>query len=186
VDLYFWSVSREFLSTELKLIHYPKFFILALAVLCCISGCSVTAPIQPARSSKSAFEGAVFKGETATVSTGTPGAEAYRVFNQAASGFVSVQSVRDDVEQRAKDFCERKGEAMESLSETTSKPPYILGNFPRVEIVFDCVGKPVLLAPSMGDDPKYTRLINLKKLLDGGVITQSEFDREKAKILSQP
>jgi hypothetical protein len=36
------------------------------------------------------------------------------------------------------------------------------------------------------EDPKYTKLVNLKKLLDGGVITQEEFDREKSKILNQP
>jgi hypothetical protein len=37
----------------------------------------------------------------------------------------------------------RKGKAMESISETTATPPYILGNFPRIEIVFDCIDKPV-------------------------------------------
>jgi len=60
----------------------------AAVFTCLIAGCSVTSPIQPASSSKSAFEGAVYKGETVTVSAGTPGTEAYRVFNQGASGFV--------------------------------------------------------------------------------------------------
>lgn len=73
---------------------------------------------------------------------------------------------------------------MESVQETTASPPYILANFPRIEIVFDCVQSP--LAHQTGDDPKYAKLMNLKKLLDGGVITQAEFDSEKAKILSQP
>jgi len=108
------------------------------------------------------------------------------VFIQAATGFVSIQSVRDDAEQRAKEFCDRKGKVMESLSETTAKPPYILGNFPRVEIVFDCIEKPPSSTTTAGDDAKYTKLVNLKKLLDSGAITQEEFDREKAKILSQP
>jgi hypothetical protein len=61
-----------------------------------------------------------------------------------------------------------------------------LGNWPRVEIVFDCV---LVLPPAASapiDDPKYSKLVNLKKLLDSGVITQAEFDQEKAKILSQP
>lgn len=75
---------------------------------------------------------------------------------------------------------------MESVIETTSDPPYILGNFPRIEIVFDCIDKPSALPAAANDDPKYTKLVNLKKLLDTGVITQAEFDREKAKILSQP
>jgi hypothetical protein len=149
-------------------------------------GCAVTAPIQPASSSRSAFSDAVYKGETVTTGSGGPGNEAYRVFIQGATGFVSIQSVRDDAEQRAKEFCGRKGREMESLSETTAKPPYILGNFPRVEIVFDCVSVPAAASTVAGDDPKYTKLMNLKKLLDGGVLTQEEFDREKAKLLSQP
>jgi hypothetical protein len=121
-----------------------------------------------------------------TISAGTPGSETYRVFNQAATGFTSLQSVREDTEQRATAFCDRKGKVMESVRETTSTPPYILGNFPRIEIVFDCVEKPTFTASSTGEDPKYTKLVNLKKLLDGGIITQAEFDREKAKILGQP
>ncbi len=75
---------------------------------------------------------------------------------------------------------------MESIREQTATPPYILGNFPRVEIVFDCIDRPMAVGPATGDDPKYTKLVNLKKLLDAGVITQDEFDREKAKILNQP
>jgi Short C-terminal domain len=157
-----------------------------LAMIVVIAGCAVSAPIQPVSTSKSAFDGAVYKGQTVTVSAGTSGQEAYRVFIQGATGFVSIQSVRDDAEQRAKDFCDRKGKAFESLTETTAVPPYILGNYPRVEIVFDCVEHPVSLAPSAVDDPKYNKLVNLKKLLDSGVITQEEFNREKAKILAQP
>jgi hypothetical protein len=84
----------------------------------------------------------------------------------------------------AKEFCDRKGKVMEWLTERTANPPYILGNFPRIEIVFDCIEKP-LSSPTV-DDPKYTKLVNLKRLLDNGVITQAEFDKEKANILSQP
>ena len=163
-----------------------SFVALSAALSYFLSGCSATPPIQPASSSKSAFAGAVYKGKTVTVSAGTPGNEAYRVFNEGATGFVSISSVRDAAETRANYFCYRKGKAMESLQETTAQPPYILGNFPRVEIVFDCIANPALLTQSAADDPKYTKLVNLKKLLDGGVINQDEFDREKAKILSQP
>jgi len=87
---------------------------------------------------------------------------------------------------RAKEFCGRKKQTMESLVETTAKPPYILGNFPRVEIVFDCVAVPDAQPAFAGDDSRYMKLMNLKKLLDGGIITQDEFNQEKAKILAQP
>jgi hypothetical protein len=75
---------------------------------------------------------------------------------------------------------------MESLTETNADPPFILGNFPRIEIVFDCVAKSDPAAPAVVTDPGYAKLIELKKLLDASVITQAEYDAEKAKILSQP
>jgi len=159
----------------------------ALAVTAIIlSGCADTSTIQPAGSSKSQFEDAVYGGESVTISSTTPGSEEYRVFHQGATGFVSVQSVRASAEQRATEFCDRRGKAMKPLRETTSKPPHILGNFPRVELIFGCVDKPPSVGSPAGDDPKYTKLVNLKKLLDSGVLTPEEFEREKAKILSQP
>jgi hypothetical protein len=88
-----------------------------------LAACAETSPIQPASSSKSHFEGAVYKGESVATGSGVPGNEAYRVFVQGAMGFVSIQSVRDDAEQRAHEFCGRKGEVMQSLSETTAKTP---------------------------------------------------------------
>lgn len=162
-----------------------RWLLLGALYVCWLAGCAVTAPIQPAASSKSGFDGAVYKGTEIKVHEATLGREAYRVFQQGATGFVSIQSVRDDAEQRATEFCKRKtGGVMESLQETTANPPFILGNFPRVEIVFECVPN-VGSAAAVGDDPKYTKLVNLKKLLDSGVITQAEFDAEKAKILNQ-
>jgi hypothetical protein len=149
-------------------------------------GCEVTGPIQPAESTKSAFDAAVYKGTTVTVKPAPAGAETYRVFIKGATGFVSMSSVRSDAEQRATEFCDRRGKEMESLTETTSNPPYILGNFPRIEIVFHCIAKSAPLVLPAVTDPKYTKLIDLKKLLDSGVVTQAEFDSEKAKILSQP
>jgi hypothetical protein len=150
-----------------------------------LSACAVTSPIQPADTSKSAFADAVYKGHTTNIKPETPGNPAYRAFIQGATGFVSMDSVRDDAEERAKEFCDRKGKVMESLTETTATPPYILGNFPRIEIVFDCVAKPATATAVSGDD-KYTKLAKLKQLLDSGAITQDEFNREKEKILAEP
>ena len=127
----------------------------ASAPLCGLTGCSVTSPIQPARSSKSAFDGTVYRGETITLYAGTAGNEAYRVFKQGAAGLVSLQSVLGDAEQRAKEFCERKGELMEPIRETTATHWYILGSAPRAEIVFECVDKPTPPMPSTADDSRY-------------------------------
>ncbi len=149
-------------------------------------GCADTSPIQPASAGKSGFDGAVYAGESVTINPSSAEVEEYRVFHQGATGFVSVQSVREDAEQRANAFCDRKGKTFKPLRETTSKPPHILGNYPRIEIVFGCVDKPNPSAAPPSTDTKYTKLVNLKKLLDTGVITQQEFDREKTKVLSEP
>lgn len=152
-----------------------------------LTGCADTSPIRPAASSKSEFDSAVYQGESVNISSSTTGSEEFRVFHQGATGFVSVQSVRASAEQRATEFCDRQGKVMKPLRETASKPPHILGNFPRIEIIFGCVDKPTAVVVPASDDPKYTKkLVNLKKLLDSGVLSQQEFEREKAKLLSQP
>jgi hypothetical protein len=158
----------------------------AISISLVLIACATASPIEPVATSKSHFDGAVFDGESVTISDPTPGSEAYRVFHHAASGFVSVQSVRVSAEKRATEFCDRDGKAMKALSETTSQPPHILGNFPRIEIVFECVDRSTSVAGPASEDTKYTRLVNLKKLLDSGVLSQEEFDREKAKVLSEP
>jgi hypothetical protein len=73
---------------------------------------------------------------------------------------------------------------MKAVTEQVSSSPHILGNFPRAEIVFVCTEVPSGSRPADTQDP-YERLRRLKELLDAGVITQQEFDREKAELLAQ-
>lgn len=72
------------------------------------------------------------------------------------------------------------------FSRDNRKTPVHPWEFPRVEIVFDCVAVPDAQPAFAGDDSRFIQLTNLKKLLDGGIITQDEFNQEKAKILAQP
>ena len=160
--------------------------VLAALASIVLVGCADSPAIQPAGSSTSKFARSAYHGETVTVRSTPPGVEEYRVFQEGSSGFVSIQSVRAGAEQRATAFCDGTGKTMLSLRETTATPPYILGNFPRVEIIFGCVDKVSAASVAAGDDPKYTKLVKLKKLLDDKVITQQEFDAEKAKILNAP
>jgi hypothetical protein len=48
------------------------------------------------------------------------------VFQEGSTGFVSIQSVRSDAEQRATAFCDGTGKVKLSPWETTANPPYIL------------------------------------------------------------
>lgn len=75
---------------------------------------------------------------------------------------------------------------MNALQETTSRPPHILGNFPRAELVFECAAKAAPTGTPQAEDVRFTKLSNLKKLLDSGTLTQAEFEQEKKRVLSQP
>jgi hypothetical protein len=147
-----------------------------------MGGCSTASTIQKASTSKSAFDGAVFDGEVVIVSDDIPDDDAYRIFHQAATGYVSIQSIRVSSEKRANQFCEKDGKVMRVLREHTSTPPHILGNFPRIELVFACV-EPAEVHTSTGGYDKYEQLRKLKSLLDDGVITEEEFGIEKKKLL---
>ena len=71
------------------------------------------------------------------------------------------------------------------VSEHTAEPPYVLGNFPRIEIIFVCQDRgkeDQVEKPNKSD--LYTELKNLKDLKDSGILTQEEFDMQKKKILS--
>jgi hypothetical protein len=74
---------------------------------------------------------------------------------------------------------------MHGLEERASTPPYILGTFPKLELMFECVDKPDSAQPS-SSSAKYERIEKLKRLFDSGALTQEEFSREKAKVLAEP
>lgn len=168
---------------------FSRFTMLALTLV--FVGCAASTTIQPASRTGSYFDGAAFPGQLTVVSEDDDGLERYRVFEKGATGFVPLDAVREGAEQRANAFCEKQGLYAKTITEQTSKPPHILGNFPRVELVFVCAPRvapqaAVAAAPASFEDQKYIRLTNLKKLLDQGVISQEEFEKEKAKILSEP
>ena len=158
----------------------PIIRLIALSVIP-LAGCSSAGSIQSTASSDSEFEGAVFDGELTVVNEPTPGIESHRIFHQAATGFVSVQSIRQTAEKRVDDFCARENKSVRVLSERTSKPPHILGNFPRIEIIFECTES----INSASRSSKYDNLAKLKELLDSGAITESEYETEKAELLQK-
>ena len=157
----------------------------ALTVALLVAGCANTTSVQLASVGKSEFEDAVYSGQVVDIEAPIAGVDKYRVYKQGGSGFVSVRNVREGVEEIANGFCNRKGKAMHAVTEITSKPPHILGNFPRVELIFQCIERQDSKAAT-GDSGKYEKLASLKKLLDNGTLTQREFDAEKAKLLATP
>ncbi len=115
------------------------FSLLITSAVLLISGCAATGQILPAKDSVSGFDGAVYGGQTVEINKATAGSTEYRIFNQGATGFVSVEANRADAEDRATQFCKGSGKQYRLLRQTTSVPPHILGNFPRAELVFECI-----------------------------------------------
>lgn len=161
---------------------FPHGRFLACITSCVLIACSTASPIAPATQGKSGFDGAVYAGET-TVFEESQGREEFRVFHQAATGFVSVESVRQSATKRADDFCRNRGQQKLIFRETTSTPPHILGNFPRIELIFGCRAGG---SPTEDKQARYEAIAKLKGLLDANAITQDEYNREKAKVLGTP
>jgi hypothetical protein len=147
-----------------------------------VNGCAENSAVLRAKDNKSFFDDAVFKGESTVLGEDTTGSEQYRVFQQAATGFISVETCREEVELKAFRHCENMGKSLKKLQERMSVPPHILGNFPRAELLFVCLPKP---NSASFEDQIFIKLTNLKKLLDNGTISKDEFEQEKAKILKQ-
>lgn len=150
------------------------------------SACSSMSPIQKESESSSHFDGAVYEGKDFYISDEEIQGERYRIFHQASTGFSGTSGIRRSATKRANDFCRKQAhnKKMLTVSEHTAAPPYIFGNFPRIEIIFVCVDKEeTLTAIAVAD--KYDRLTKIKDLLDSGVLNQKEFEIEKKKILAE-
>ncbi|MBH0197201.1 MAG: SHOCT domain-containing protein [Cyanobacteria bacterium] len=74
---------------------------------------------------------------------------------------------------------------MVTVSEHTAAPPYIFGNFPRIEIVFVCVDDSAAQNSVRAATDKYDRIVKIKELHDSGALTKDEFEAEKKKILAE-
>jgi hypothetical protein len=110
---------------------------LLAAALAFSSGCAYETPVQRYSESRSKF-----RKPPELMSHNYPDRDVYRIFQQGATGFTPLAAIREDLEQQAERFCARQGKGMMVLGANYSKPPYILGNFPRMELIFAAVEKP--------------------------------------------
>jgi len=125
----------------------------------------------------------------------------FKVYRQASTGFWSAYAIKCRTLSEANQFCVDQGKSLKVLLFNEHQPPYILGNFPRAEVQFTCLeandpelkkGEFVTLQQlaqgikTEGDD-NYAlgaKLKTLNKLLSDGLITKSEFDEQKKKLLN--
>lgn len=149
-----------------------------------LAGCAVSSTIERAETGKSEFDGAVYGGKTSSINAELPGVPKHRIFHQGSTGFISVETIRNSALKRIDAFCDRSGTDSYLIQETTSTPPHILGNWPRIEIIFSCV-KGAKSNAAVAPLDKYDRLSKLKALFDAGAISQQEYEAEKKKILAE-
>lgn len=107
-----------------------------------LAGCAQTTSVHLASSGPSPFDDAIYGGREVVISPTPAGTDEFRVFHQGATGFVSIADVRSEAERRAGNHCNRMGKTLKLLRDTSSQPPHIFGNFPRVELIFSCVDQP--------------------------------------------
>ena len=66
----------------------------------------------------------------------------FLITKQAATGFPGIGNLKAEVIQEAVGFCSAMEKDMAQVSYDETKPPFILGNYPRVELHFSCIAKP--------------------------------------------
>jgi len=115
----------------------PTLLTIASLMSILIAGCAYDTPVQRYSESKSHFHK-----PPEIMSHNYPDKDVYRIFQQGATGFVPISSIREDLEAQAERFATRQGKSIVILGSNMSKPPYILGNFPRMELIFAVIDNP--------------------------------------------
>ena len=63
------------------------------------------------------------------------------VSRQAASGFSGSGNLKADALREANQYCASLNKSLQVVSTQEATPPYILGNFPKAEVQFMCLGE---------------------------------------------
>jgi len=66
------------------------------------------------------------------------GSSTFTVSRQAATGFSGSGNIKAEAMTEANDYCQSRNLQMEVVSVKEAQPPFILGNFPKAEVVFKC------------------------------------------------
>lgn len=69
------------------------------------------------------------------------GPDTYMITNQAASGFSGLSTLKAEAFQDGAKFCAKSNKYLRVINTQQSSGPYVMGNFPYVEIQFMCLSK---------------------------------------------
>ena len=104
----------------------------------------------------------------------TLGSGTFLVTKVGGSGFVSLKSLEEKAMDHIEEFCKRNSYKYEIVD--VSKQKQTIGVFPKVSITFRIRNQDGSLFITKEDAKK--QLLELKDLLDLGIITQEEFDKK--------
>jgi hypothetical protein len=110
----------------------------ALLSFSLLAGCVSYDVAVPVRGSESSFDDAAYPGKITVYNQNTDNLTEYRVYHRPPTGFTELQRLRETTFAEAGRTCATLGGTPLLLRETASQPPHILGNWPRIEIVFVC------------------------------------------------
>ncbi len=65
----------------------------------------------------------------------------YRAYRKASTGFTTMTTTQRKLEKEIRSFAKKKGKSFIILGSQFSHPPYILGVYPRMEIIFVLIDK---------------------------------------------
>jgi len=83
--------------------------------------------------------GIVIAGCAATPGVAPTGPDSFMVSRQAATGFSGIGNLKQETLREAGEFCASRSQHLRVISTSESQPPYVLGNYPRVEVNFMCL-----------------------------------------------
>ena len=66
------------------------------------------------------------------------GKDTYMIAKQQATGFPGLGNMKAEIITEGNSYCQSQNKNFQMVSSNESQPPYILGNYPRSEIVFTC------------------------------------------------
>jgi hypothetical protein len=76
------------------------------------------------------------------------------IAKQAATGFPGLGNLKAEALQEANQYCASQGREFLLRNVTETQPPYVLGNYPRSEIEFQCVSRVSPREPLNSHAPK--------------------------------
>ena len=66
------------------------------------------------------------------------GGDQFTISKQASTGFTGLGNMKAELLQEGQEHCRKLGKEFKATHTTETKPPYIFGNYPRVDVTFAC------------------------------------------------